>query len=254
LKEGRLEVERLMSNFKLSEALKTVYSLIWDDFCSWHLEWVKPGFEQAIDEKVYHKTIEFFTELIQLLHPFMPFITEEIYHRLADRADDLCMKQFADVNQPDKEILESGSLLKELITGLRDARNKNQVKPKETIQLFIQTENKDLYTSIHSILAKQVNAKEIVFTTKPVSNSISVVIGTEKFYLVTTEPVNTTNQKEVLLKELEYLRGFLLSVDKKLSNERFVQNAKPDIVAMEQKKKADAQTKIKVIEESLASL
>lgn len=254
LAEAREEIERLISAFKLSEALKTIYSLIWDDFCSWYLEWVKPGFEQSIDSAVYQKTIGFFTDLLQLLHPFMPFITEEIYHLLDKREDDLCVKQFGSVPESNKEILHSGSLLKEFITGLRDARNKNQLKPREPIQLYIQTASRQVYSSIQSILARQTNASEIKFTNEAIPQSIAAVIGKEKFYLVTEQPVNTKSQKEELLKELEYLRGFLLSVDKKLSNDRFVQNAKPEIVAIEQKKKADAQTKIKVIEESLAAL
>ncbi len=254
LSEARAEVEKLMSSFKLSEALKTIYSLIWDDFCSWYLEWIKPGFEQPIDRCVYEKTIEFFTELLQLLHPYMPFITEEIYHLLDERNEDLTVRQFGSPRETNKEILRSGSLLKDLITGLRDARIKNQIKPKEAIQLHIQTASRKVYSSIQAILAKQVNASEINFTNQPLSQSITVVIGKEKFSLVTQQPIDTKSQKEELLKELEYLRGFLSSVDKKLSNERFVQNARPEIVAIEQKKKADAQTKIKVIEESLAAL
>jgi valyl-tRNA synthetase len=254
LAKARVEVEKLMAGFKLSEALKTIYSLIWDDFCSWYLEWVKPGFEQDIDKSVYLKTVEFYTELLQLLHPYMPFITEEIYHQLAERDDDLCIRQFGSVGQTVPNILQSGALLKDLITGLRDARNKNQLKPKEPVQLYIQTATQQLYGSIQSILARQVNASEIIFTSQAVTPSIAVVIGKEKFYIVSEQPVDTKNQKEELLKELEYLQGFLVSVDKKLSNERFVQNAKPEVVAIEQKKKADAQTKIKVIKESLASL
>ncbi|MGZ5133720.1 MAG: valine--tRNA ligase [Flavitalea sp.] len=254
LAEVRVEVDKLMAGFKLSEALKTIYSLIWDDFCSWYLEWVKPGFEQPIDEAVYRKTVEFFTELLQLLHPYMPFITEEIYHLLAERDDDLCIRQFGPILQPEPKILQSGALLKDLITGLRDARNKNQLKPKEPVQLYIQSSAQKIYTAIQSILTRQVNASEIFFTEQPVTPSIAIVIGKEKFYMVSEQPVDTRNQKEELLKELQYLQGFLISVDKKLNNERFVQNAKPEVVAIEQKKKADAQTKIKVIEESLASL
>lgn len=254
LAEARSEVENLMSAFKLSEALKTIYSLIWDDFCSWYLEWIKPGFEQPVDTAVYQKTIQFFTDLLQLLHPFMPFITEEIYHLLTEREDDLCIKQFGTVPEIDREVLQRGILLKELISGLRDARNKNQIKPKEPVELYIQTTSSQVYPFIQSILARQVNALKINFTKDAISNSIAIVIGKEKFYMVPEHTVDTKSQKEELRKELEYLRGFLLSVDKKLSNKRFVQNAKPDIVAMEKKKKADAQTKIKVIEESLASL
>lgn len=254
LSQARIEVERLMSDFKLSEALKTIYSLTWDDFCSWYLEWVKPGFDQPIDSRVYHKTIEFFTDLLQLLHPFMPFITEEIYHSLAERKDDLAVRQFGSVDEPTEELLVSGSLLKEIITGLRDVRNKNQIKPKEPVRLYVQTSDTKAYQAIQPILARQVNAMEISFTAQAIPQSIATVIGKEKFYIVSEQPVDVKSQKEELLKELEYLRGFLSSVDKKLNNERFVQNAKPEVVAIEQKKKADAQTKIKVIEESLAAL
>jgi valyl-tRNA synthetase len=254
LNEARAEVEKLFRDFKLSEALKNIYSLIWDDFCSWYLEWVKPNIDQPIDKKVYEKTVSFFTDLMQLLHPFMPFITEEVYHLLAERKDDLCVRQFPAIQPANSNILQQGQLLKEVITGLRDARVKNQIKPKEPIQLSIQALDKSLYASIEQILAKQVNAEQINFVTEAVPNSIAVVIGKDKFYLATQQPVNTGLQKEELLKELKYLQGFLESVNKKLSNERFVQNAKPEVVQNEKKKKSDAEQKIKVIEESLANL
>ena len=254
LAETRAEVDSMMDQFKLSEALKTIYSLIWDDFCSWYLEWVKPGFEQPIDAAVYQKTILFFTELMQLLHPFMPFVTEEIYHLLDERNDDLCIKQFGNVVATDSLILEKGVLLKDIITGLRDVRNKQQIKPKESIELYISTSNESIYRSIEDILAKQVNAKNISYTTSTIAETISCVIGKDKFYIKTEQPLNTGSQKTDLMKELEHLKGFLVSVEKKLGNEKFVNNAKPEVLALEQKKKADAETKIRVIEESLAAL
>jgi len=254
LNEVRTEVNGLMKQFRLSEALKTIYSLVWDDFCSWYLEWVKPGFEHPIDREVYKKTIEYFTELMQILHPFMPFISEEIYHLLQERKDDLCVKQNAAIDNTNPQVLQKGILLKELITGLRDVRNKQQVKPKETIELFIDTTSKEMYQSIDAILSKQVNAKSISFTNETVAETISCVIGKDKFYLKTEQPLNTGQQKDDLQKELDHLKGFLVSVEKKLGNEKFVQNAKPEVLALEQKKKADAETKIRVIEESLGAL
>jgi valyl-tRNA synthetase len=251
LSEVSLEVAEMMQQFRLSEALKTIYSLIWDDFCSWYLEWVKPGFEQSIHEEVYKKTIEFFSELMQLLHPFMPFITEEIYHQLTQREDDICIKQYSKKSAPDNKILQTGNLLKSVITGLRDVRNKQQLKPKETIQLYIQTEQLENYKSIENILAKQLNTAEIVFTNDNISGSFTTVIDKDTFYIITERPVNMENQKAELLNELEHLQNFLSSVDKKLGNEKFVQNAKPDVLALELKKKADALDKIKVIEERL---
>ena len=254
LREVRAEVEILMRQFKLSEALKTIYSLIWDDFCSWYLEWVKPGFEQLMDVSVQGKTVQFFTELVQLLHPFMPFVTEEIYHLLEQRTDDLCIKQFEPVQQAQQNVLNTGALLQQAITAIRDARNKAQLKPKESVVLHIQPAEKDHYKHIEVLLAKQVNAKAIHYTADPVPQSIAVVMGKDKFYLVTDQPIQTGHQKEDLLKEQQHLKNFLASVEKKLNNERFVLNAKPEVIDLERKKKSDAEAKLKVIEESLTGL
>ena len=255
LNEARTTVDALMKQFRLSEALKTIYSLIWDDFCSWYLEWVKPGFEQPIDSVTYNKTIEYFTELLQILHPYMPFITEEIYHLLATRNIDLCVKQFGATGAANTGILTNGQLLKDAITAIRDARNKAQIKPKDTIVLHIQTDNKTVYESVLALLSKQVNAKATSFTSDAVAKSIAVIAGKDKFYIEAEQPAaDKGNQKEELQKELEYLKGFLLSVEKKLGNERFVQNAKPEVVDLEKKKKADAEAKLKVVEDSLAGL
>jgi valyl-tRNA synthetase len=254
LAKTSLEVEKLFKDFKLSEALKTIYSLIWDDFCSWYLEWIKPAPEQPMNAAVYKKTVNFFERLMQLLHPFMPFVTEEIYHELGEQKEDLCIKQFEPAKAASNGVLQQGYLLQDVITGLRDARNKNQLKPREEIKLHINAADKKQYQSIESILAKQTNAKEIAFVSEAVANSISVVIGKDKFYIEAEKPIDTGLQKDELLKELEYLRGFLESVNKKLGNERFVQNAKPEVVDLEKRKKEDAEAKIRTIEESLSSL
>jgi valyl-tRNA synthetase len=254
LKEVKLEVEEMYSQFRLSEALKTVYSLIWDDFCSWYLEWVKPGFEQPIEPAVYNRTVYFFEQLMQLLHPFMPFITEEIYHQLKEQSDDLCVKQFTQDGQPAVEILSQGDLLKKAVSAVRDARVKNSIKPKDPIKLHILSAETESYSRIGSILSKQVNSESVTQVKDAVPGTITVVIDKDKFFIETETALDTAAQKEQLLKDLEYLKGFLASVEKKLSNERFVQNAKPEVVAVEQRKKADAEEKIKAIEESLASL
>lgn len=256
LNEVKAQVDELYKDFRLSEILKTIYSLIWDDFCSWYLEWVKPGFEQPIEKAVYEKTVKFFEELMQLLHPFMPFITEEIYHQLKERkaGDDLTIKQQQAVSNTQLAILEQGALLKEIITAIRDARVKNNLKPKEEIKLNIQTDKKDLYLSFQSILARQVNAKEIIYVNENVAGGITAVVQKEKFFIEAETAIDTASQKETLLKDLEYFKGFLNSVNKKLSNEKFVQNAKPEVVALEQKKKTDAEDKIRLLEESLRNL
>ncbi len=251
LNEARQEVDQLMSQFRLSEALKTIYSLIWDDFCSWYLEWVKPGFEQPVSAEVYRTTIGFFEELMQLLHPYMPFITEEIYHLLDEQEDDLCIKQFAPTGHTDGDTILTGDTLKQAITAIRDARNKNQVKPKEEVKLFIETIDETTYRSVETIIRKQVNAGSISFVNGQVPSSIAVVAGKDKFYIETEKPIDAAVHKEDLLKELQHLKGFLASVEKKLGNEKFMQNAKPEVLTLERKKKADAEEKIRVIEGSL---
>ncbi|OIR05651.1 valine--tRNA ligase [mine drainage metagenome] len=254
LNEVKIEVDGLMKQFRLSEALKVLYSLIWDDFCSWYLEWIKPGFEQPIDAEVYNKTVEFFDELMQLLHPFMPFITEEIYHQLENREDDICIKQQSIISNPKSEILNQGKLLKEVITAIRDARNKNQFKPKDEIILHLQTEDAKMYQSINSILSKQINAKQINIVSDSVANTIIVAVEKDKFYIESERQLDTSTLKTDLLKDLDHQKNFLQSVLKKLSNERFVQNAKPEVIALEKKKQADAEARIKTIEESLSNL
>ena len=248
------EVDEMLKTFRLSEALKTIYGLIWDDFCSWYLEWIKPGFEQPMHQGVYEKTVEFYDALLQLLHPFMPFITEEIHHTLKTQTEDLCVKLYTPTSKVNSEVLNAGALLQNVISTLRDARNKNQIKPKDAIELHIQTSNNAPYQTIQNILAKQINAATIQYTSSAIGASIVVALEKDKFYIVANQAIDTASLKENLLKDLAHQQGFLLSVGKKLDNEKFVQNAKPEVLAIEQKKKADALARIQTIEESLAQL
>jgi len=254
LNTTQLEVDEMLKTFRLSEALKAIYSLIWDDFCSWYLEWIKPGFEQPMHTGVYEKTVEFYDALLQLLHPFMPFITEEIHHTLKTQSEDLCVKLYTPITSVNKEVLNAGALLQNVISTLRDARNKNQIKPKDAIELHIQTANNAPYQTIQNILAKQINASSIAYANSTVAASIVVALEKDKFYIVANQAIDTASLKENLLKDLAHQQGFLQSVDKKLLNEKFVQNAKPEVLAIEQKKKADALARIQTIEESLAQL
>lgn len=254
LNEVKAEVEVLMQQFKLSEALKVTYSLIWDDFCSWYLEWVKPSFEEAMPKQTYLKTKEYFSELLQLLHPFMPFITEEIHAQLGLGKTDIIISQISPATPGNEKVLALGILLKESITAIRDVRNKQQLKPKEAISLYLQTEKQTDYEQIINIWGRQINAKAISFTTTEIADTLNVVLGKDKIFIDTGKPIDTSNLKVNLEKELKHLEGFLMSVTKKLSNEKFVNNAQPNILALEQQKKADAEAKIKMINESLAGL
>lgn len=254
LEEVKAEIELLHQQFRLSEGLKTLYSLIWDDFCSWYLEWVKPAYGKAIQPAVLHQTIGFFEQLLQLLHPYMPFITEEIYHILGERSQAICVSELQPAKSFDKSLLDQGELLKNVITQIRDARGKNNLKPKETIRLFIETADPSKYEKLQAILQKQINAEQLHFTDQAVGGCVVITLQQDKYYLELNQQIDVEAQKKELQTQLQYQNEFLASVRKKLSNERFVQNAKPEIVDKERKKEADTLARIQTIEESLSAL
>jgi valyl-tRNA synthetase len=261
LDEAGADIDRLLAQFRLSEALKTIYSLIWDDFCSWYLEWVKPAPGTAIPAEDLEAATGFFEELMQILHPFLPFVTEEAWHALRERSmgDDICVSHRPDRSghaptDADKAVLGQGERLKAAITGIRDARNKARLKSKDTIHLHAQTEEPEAYGPVSDILCRQVNAASLGFATAPVPGSLPVVIGKDRFHLVAEGLHDDGGQALDMQRELEYLRGFLASVERKLANERFVQNAKPEVVEMERRKQADAEAKIRTLEQSLTGL
>lgn len=254
LNQVKKEVELLHAQFKLSEGLKTIYSLIWDDFCSWYLEWAKPAADQPISAEVYNKTVYFFEELMQLLHPYMPFVTEEIYSLLNAENQSLSIAQFLAINSFDESILSQGELLKQSISAIRDVRVKNNIKSKEPVNLFVQTAYTDNYKAIAGILQKQVNIETLDFTDKMVEQCVTVLVGKDRFYVQPQTALDTSSQKEQLEKELKHFEGFLTSIEKKLGNEKFVQNAKPDVVELERRKKADAEEKIRLLKEALTAI
>jgi valyl-tRNA synthetase len=246
-----------MDQFKLSESLKTLYTLIWDDFCSWYLEWIKPGFEKPMDQRHIEKAISYFEILLERLHPFMPFVTEEMFHLMRDQQIDICIKQIdlAYTSQTlDSKKLADGEVLKEAITAIRDARIKSQIKNKEAINIYCNAKDPLQWNSISELLCKQVNAERFEFTKEVISDSIQMVIGGDKFFITSDQAIDTSSQRKQLEEDLNYYKGFLASVEKKLSNEKFVQNAKPEVVEMEKKKQSDALEKIALLEESLKNL
>jgi len=247
LKEARAEIDHLLAHFRLSEALKVLYSLIWDDFCSWYLEWAKPGFDELLDKGVYLQTVVFFEQLVQLLHPFMPFITEDLYHLLKERkdGDDLCVKQFEVYALAYKEIIAEGEFLKRVITDIRT------LKAKAVFTSFNVYLTDSQYSKLFFLIQKSTKATKVKVAEGPISGYVRIVIGKDVIFIETEKPIN---RKEDLLKELEYQKGFLNTINKKLDNQKFVENAKPEVIALERKKKEDAEEKIKVLEESLAGI
>ena len=247
------EINRLFSEFRISEALKTLYSLIWDDFCSWYLEWVKPGFDKPMDSDVYEKTISFFEDVLHWLHPFMPFITEEIYHLLRTRkpGDDLCIRQYPAGNAFDTAILETGEKLRMFLTVGREFRQRLQMKNSDPFtRLLIPAELFGANETVYTILRKQLNCIKIEFSQGALANIPGIdVIPFQSFQVgfETQVKQDGAKRKDDLEKELDYYRGFLESLNKKLSNERFVQKAKPEVIELEKKKKSDTEEKIAAI-------
>lgn len=249
------DVENDIKEFKLSEALKKIYSLIWDDYCSWYLEWIKTAQDQAMNAYNINKATFFFEELMKLLHPFMPFITEEIYHLIRQReeGDDILLSAIQG-GTPDANILRQGDLLKSFVSTIRDVKVKQQLKPKDEIEIYLPADAQTDLQAICQILQKQSFAKQLHFVNENVSGGISFMVEKLACSFTTDKVIDTTAQKAQLEKDLAYYQGFLSSVEKKLSNEKFVANAKPEVIEGETKKKNDALEKIRIIEESLTLL
>ncbi|WP_038032934.1 valine--tRNA ligase [Thermonema rossianum] len=251
-------LDEQFAQYRLSEALMTLYKFIWDDFCSWYLEMVKPAFGQPIDAPTYEQTTAFFDEILRLLHPFMPFITEELWQHLSERrnGETICQAPYPQVQAAaDTGLIEEMERMMELIAQVRNVRAERQIPNKDSLPLFIKTNRQALYERYAEIVKKMANLAEIAFG-EPAEgqNAIPFVLKEDECFLVVEGSVDTEQLKADLLKELDYYRGFKQSVEKKLSNERFVQNAPAAVVEKERKKLADAEAKIAAIEESLAKL
>lgn len=252
---SRTEIDGMFAEYKISEALKTIYSLIWNDFCSWYLEWIKPEFGAPVASFVLDSTLLFFDSLLQLLHPFMPFLTEELYHLLQKRApsDDLVIRQADVVGKTDLRWLQWGTLCQQAISALRDLRNKHQIKFKEQVRIFIETSRPEAYTHIQELLSRQLNA-EVSFCDQAQNGCMVAVMETDTFYMKAEMQLDLQVQKEQLSKDLAYQEKFLRSVEAKLNNEKFVSNAKKEVVDQEYKKKADAEARMEAIRQALKLL
>lgn len=255
LASTRAQIDGLFAEYKLSEALKVLYSLIWDDFCSWYLEWIKPEFGAPISTRILQDTLGFFDSLLQILHPFMPFLTEELYHQLQPRKinDDLMMRQAEGLTPADPQWLLWGSLCQEAISTLRDLRNKQRIKFKDRVQIFIETPRPDAYQRILPVLSRQLNA-DVTFCHEAQQGCVLAVLDSDTFYMFSEAALDLQGQKEQLLKDLEYQEKFLKSVKAKLSNEKFVAHAKKEVVDQEIKKQADAESRIEAIRQALTLL
>jgi len=252
------EIEDNFKQYRLSEALMATYKLVWDDYCAWYLEMIKPVYQQPIDKETYAVTVSFFENILKILHPFMPFITEELWHDelFGERSEmDCCIvAQLPKNGEINTHLLAATESIKQVVTQIRNVRNSKQISPKETLQLAVKPSGNINYTTYGSIISKLGNVTELTTVEDKISGAISFMVGTDEFFIPMEETIDPAVECERLKKEKEYLDGFLRSVNAKLSNERFMSNAKPDIIDNELKKKTDAEAKLKIIEENLAAL
>jgi valyl-tRNA synthetase len=245
--------------FRMSDALLVTYNLIWNDFCSQYLEMIKPAYVNGqslpIDQETYDSTLGFFEELMRLVHPWTPFISEEIWQNIQERKenDSICIQEFPKVGEVDRKILADFEILFELVSWVRNTRQSKQMSPKEALPLSINTQDASKYAHLEDLIKKMANLSEITFVSSSVKG-ISLVIKGDEFGIDLGENLDVAAEIENLKKDLEYTQGFKKSVEAKLANERFVANAAPELVQRERDKLEDADAKIKAIEESLQKL
>jgi valyl-tRNA synthetase len=243
--------------YRVSEALMAVYKLVWDDFCSLYLEMIKPAYQQPIDKTTYEAAIGAFEKLLRLLHPFMPFITEELWHELSEGNEEksIMSERVPVAGKTDEELIKKFKNAVDVIMEVRNIRQQKNIPQKETVALFVKKnfdENPD--TTFDAVVMKLCNLSELTYTTEKIENSFSFVVKNTEFFVPVSGNFNAAEEIIKLTEELNYTRGFLISVDKKLANEKFVANAKAEVVDAERKKKADAEARINVIEEQLKTL
>ncbi len=256
--QALVEIEDNFKQYRLSEALMATYKLVWDDFCAWYLEMVKPTYQHPIDAETMKVTLVYFERILSLLHPFMPFITEEIYHDeiFGEKAEMDCIivASYPVAGAIDAALLKDVETIKELVAGVRNVRNTKQLSPKEALPLKIKSNAEVDYEKWLNIVFKLANISEVEFVNDKIPGAVSFMVGSDEFYIQLEENIDIDAERERLKGELTYLQGFLKSVDAKLNNERFVQNAKPEIIQNERNKKADAESKMAIIKENLYSL
>jgi len=243
-------------SFRISEALMTVYTTVRDEFSGWLLEMVKPAYQKPIDAKTYAEVLELFDQVLRLMHPFMPFITEEIWQLLEERkeGESIMISQLPKAGEYDKELLVTFEDVKEAVSGIRKIRKDKNIAFKDTIELSAQKSDKGFDETFNSILIKLGNISELTLVDEEVKGAASFRVKSSNFYIPLEGFIDVEEELKKLEEELKYTNGFLTSVMKKLSNERFVNNAPDAVVAKEKEKQADAESKIKVLEERIASM
>jgi valyl-tRNA synthetase len=248
-------IEDHFTKYRISDALMATYKLIWDDFCSWYLEIVKPAYQQPIDVQTLEATIGFFEKLMKMLHPFMPFITEEVWHLLRDRQenDDIIVAEMPRSQSFDDSLHVGFARAEQILGGVRAIRKEKNIPQKESVTLMVQ-QSEESACRFYPVVAKLGNVDQIVFVDQKPEACVSFIVGAQEFYIPLSVELNIEEEMAKLEEELKYTRGFLKSVMAKLSNERFVNSAPAAVVEKERQKQADAEARQSVIEDQLSEL
>jgi valyl-tRNA synthetase len=260
LRQANAEMEDHFAKYRISDALMTVYKLFWDEFSSWYLEMVKPAYvdgkAQPVSRTTYEATLRFFETLLKMLHPFMPFITEELWQAIYERKDgESIMRDSLVMSAPtadDDKLAQDIELVKQVVSGVRTVRSSKNIAPKEKLALQVIGENK--FESYNDVIVKMANLSSIDVVESKDATASAFMVGTDEFAVPLGNMIDAEEEIKKMEAQIEHLEGFLASVKKKLSNERFVQNAPEAVVAMERKKQADAEEKIATLVESIKAL
>ena len=256
LRQANAEIDDLFKKYRISEALMTVYKLFWDEFSSWYLEMVKPAYGQPINKTTYEATFKFFENLLKMLHPFMPFITEELWQHIYERKDgESIMRDKLEISAPtgeDMKLIEDIESVKQIVAGVRTVRNQKNIANKETLSLQCVGEN--ALKDYDSVVGKMANLTSIDVVTEKDCTAAAFMVGTLEYAVPLGDMIDVAAEIEKMEAQLKHLEGFLAAVSKKLSNERFVANAPEAVVALERKKQSDSMEKIAALKESISSL
>ncbi len=252
-----VDVQKDFETYRLSEALTKLYSFLWTEFCSWFLEMIKPNYGESIDPHTLEETIDLFSEMMIALHPYMPFISEEVYHTLKDQEVDCCVSTFPKSGKIDEELIKKMDDVKTLVSSIRDMRNKAQVKKSDKIGVFYTADNQvlvgDKAESLQYVVSHLAGVSELAsIDGENPDELLSFLSGTAKYYAKMEKEFDAQAEIAKIEDEIKYLKGFMMGIEKKLGNERFVNNAPEAVVAKERKKLEDSMTRIKILEENLA--
>ncbi|WP_439554464.1 valine--tRNA ligase [Flavobacterium macrobrachii] len=255
LQQTLVEIEENFEKYRLSDALMGIYKLVWDDFCSWFLEMIKPAYQQPIDRATFTKAIEMLEANLKLLHPFMPFLTEEIWQHITERTPEqaLIIAEYPVLKSFDEKLIADFDFAAEVIAGVRTIRKEKNIAMKDAIDLKV-VNNENVSTYFDSVITKLGNIFSLEYISEKIDGALTYRVKSNEYFIPVSGNIDIAAEIAKLTEELVYIQGFLKSVQVKLSNEKFVANAKPEIIANERKKEADALAKIATIEQSLASL